>query len=173
MKIVSIFTAALLTMLSAAAGDHHMLIANAGGSSPNLILGQGDTAELKFCSYNPEGIGAGVAKIVVNAEGKEFSMNTSMLDCGASYKLNPVKVVGPAVVKFQLFGNNTPHFATMEVIRTGTASSPTPIPQEAGTVWQVILEASSDLVNWTAVVPGDYPSSTPQRYFRTRLVKRP
>ena len=39
--------------------------------------------------------------------------------------------------------------------------------------WQVILEASTDLVNWTPVAPGDYPSASPQRFFRTRLVKRP
>jgi hypothetical protein len=173
MKIVPLLAALLTSVLPAVAGDHHMLIAPAGGSSPLITLAQGDTAELKFCSFNPEGIGASVGRIVVNAEGREFNMNTSLLEGGASYKLNPVKVAGPATLKFQIVGGNTAHFATVEVNRAGTASSATPIPQEPGTTWQVILEASSDLTNWTAVAPGDYASSTPQRYFRTRLVKRP
>ena len=68
--------------------------------------------------------------------------------------------------------NGSEGVATIEVTRAGTASNATVIPQEAGTTWQVILEASTDLVNWTPVPPGDCPSASLQRFFRTRLVKR-
>lgn len=88
-----------------------------------------------------------------------------------NYLVVPVKVVGPASLKM-VGQNGSEGFATIEVTRAGTASNATVIPQEAGTTWQVILEASTDLVNWTPVPPGDYPSASLQRFFRTRLVKR-
>jgi len=172
MKIVPILASLLATVLPSLAGDSYMLIANAGGTSEQIILAQGDTAELKFCSFNPEGIGASISKVIVNASGREFNMTTSVLESGATYKMNPVKVAGPAIIKYQITGGNTAHFATFDVNRIGTASTAVPIPLEAGTTWQVLLEASSDLTNWAAVAPGDYFSSTPQRYFRTRIIKR-
>ena len=92
----------------------------------------------------------------------------------ATYTTNPIKIVGPGSLKIKHNpGSGIPGFATFEVNRAGTASNATAIPLEAGTTWQVILEASTDLVNWTPVAPGDYPSASPQRFFRTRLVKRP
>ena len=96
-----------------------------------------------------------------------------------TYSTNPVKIVGPGSFKMKLGyeaspgGGSEKQFATVEVNRAGVDGNPAAIPVEAGTTWQVILEASTDLVNWTAVAPGDYPSASPQRFFRTRLVKRP
>lgn len=154
-----------------------MLVAVSQNSpSPDLTLGKGETAELKFCSFSPVGIGNGPVQVIVTAESQTFSMFPHATLSGTvsgGYALNPIKIVGPATVKLILQGNHGPQFATFDVVRVGTASGPVPIPQEAGTTWQVILEASSDLVNWTAVQPGDYPSSTPQKYFRTRLVRKP
>ncbi len=81
-----------------------------------------------------------------------------------TYTANPIKIVGPRSFKVAINpGTGLTEFATFEVNRAGTASNATAIPLEAGTTWQVILEASTDLVNWTPVAPGDYPSASPQR----------
>ena len=90
-----------------------------------------------------------------------------------TYTANPIKIVGLGSFKVAInSATGLTGFATFEVNRAGTASNATASPLEAGTTWQVILEASTDLVNWTPTAPGDYPSASPQRFFRTRLVKR-
>ena len=151
-----IFAASALLLSSAHAGEFFTLIAKNGGLSASISLNAGDTAELKY-------LNAGNG-LVATFQGRDFP-------CGAMGANGlPVKVVGPASLK--LVSNGDDNFATIEVTRAGTASNATAIPQEAGTTWQVILEASTDLVNWTPTAPGDYPSASPQRFFRTRLVKR-
>jgi len=154
-----IFAASALLLSSARAGEFFTLIAKNGGFSASISLNAGDTAELKY-------VNAGNTNLVATIQGKDFYCGAMM----ANGLAIPVKVVGPASLK--LVSNGDENFATIEVTRAGTASNATAIPQEAGTTWQVILEASTDLVNWTPTAPGDYPSASPQRFFRTRLVKR-
>jgi hypothetical protein len=54
----------------------------------------------------------------------------------------------------------------------GTASAPAEVPQEAGSNFDVVLEQSSDLVNWTPANPGTYSGTETKRFFRTRIVKK-
>ncbi len=178
MKTISIITAALLCVFTpASAGEHVTLTAeceiNGIGYSQAVILAKGETLELKFSSYSGGDFDRG-GNLEATVDGKVYSFPTK-LNLTTS---RPVFLAGPAEVKFRVGGpgSNGPalkEFAVAEVTRAGAASGPVPIPAEAGTAWQVLLEASSDLVNWVSVQPGEYPSSTPQRYFRTRLVKRP
>ena len=42
------------------------------------------------------------------------------------------------------------------------------IPENATTNVRVILEQSTDLINWTAASPGVFPPSTAKRFFRVR-----
>ncbi len=172
---LALFAAVSLICQARAADQVKTLIATTPGlAGGEIVLEDGDSAELQFCSYNAAAGGPGSAQVMITAGGTTIGVVTAVANSGANstptYTLNPVKIAGPATVKFQ--ASQAPHFATFKICRAGTASGPVPIPQEAGTTWSVILEASSDLVNWTAVQPGDYPSSTPQRYFRTRLVKK-
>ena len=44
----------------------------------------------------------------------------------------------------------------------------TVIPENASTNVRVILEQSTDLINWTAASPGVFPPSTAKRFFRVR-----
>jgi hypothetical protein len=62
--------------------------------------------------------------------------------------------------------------ATFKVTRAGTATPPAEVPQEAGSNFDVILEQSSDLVNWTPANPGSYSGTETKRFFRTRIVKK-
>ena len=150
------------------AGEKVTLVVETPGSqygySQTLTLNQGESAELVTSTGY-------VLRVLANIQGKDFDLSPTNGITSAR-----LVIAGPAVIKLRISDPVVPEafsgFATFDVHRVGTASAPVPIPQEAGTTWQVILEASSDLVNWTAVNPGDFPSSTPQRYFRTRLVRR-
>ena len=158
--------------------------ATTAGNSNAITLAAGDTAELKFASFRPTSGNSPLhSRLIVTSGTSSFEIGTSIEAAyntsGTSYTLNPFKIAGPASISFRLgwdgggYGvSPDKQFATIEVNRAGTASNAAAIPQEAGTVWQVILEASTDLVNWTPVPPGDYPAASPQRFFRTRLVKR-
>ena len=50
------------------------------------------------------------------------------------------------------------------------ASQAVVIPENASGPVDVILESSTDLINWTAAVAGSYAPSTLKRFFRVRLV---
>ena len=166
--------ATLLCLIHTAAADEKVTLiakntANNAGQSEVLTLGVGDSALFEY------GDGASTAPItstcIATIAGTAFDFSIF-----ASASSRPFSVAGPATIKLSVGGAGSASgavFATFNVHRAGTASGPVPIPQEAGTTWQVILEASSDLVNWITVNPGDFPASTPQRYFRTRLVKKP
>lgn len=94
---------------------------------------------------------------------------------GASSWL-PLKVSGPAQIAISITAtwpeNLAFALATFDVIRVGTASPPAEIPQEAGSKFDVILEQSSDLLNWTPANPGEYTGTETKRFFRTRIVKK-
>jgi len=44
------------------------------------------------------------------------------------------------------------------------------IPEDASGPVEIVLESSTDLVNWTPANPGTYGSSTEKRFFRVRAV---
>ena len=44
----------------------------------------------------------------------------------------------------------------------------TVIPENSSGNVDIILEQSTDLINWTAVNPGTFPPSTAKRFFRVR-----
>jgi hypothetical protein len=176
--------AAIIAFPTAQAAEHFTLIAEKPiggvGTSATIKLNAGDTAQLIFAtgSWNSS------FRMVATVGGSAFEIPARVLISTPTSGVggdttNPVKIVGPGEFKMRLGYEGNPGsgaekgFATVEVNRAGTASNATSIPLEAGTTWQVTLEASTDLTNWAAVPPGDYPSASPQRFFRTRLVKRP
>jgi hypothetical protein len=91
-------------------------------------------------------------------------------DGGGFEKLN-FEIAGPAVIRLNPMGDSAT-YATFSVKRVGTASPPAEVPQEAGSNFDVILEQSSDLVNWTPANPGAYSGTETKRFFRTRIVKK-
>ena len=131
--------------------------------SETIALAEGDRAELVGASPQPD---SGV-DITVNAS----TITQSLYQGGGSeIKLSKIVVAGPATI--QLKGSyNT--YATFDIQRVGAPSNPVAIPQEAGSNFNVILEQSSDLVNWTPANPGTYTGTETKRFFRTRIVKLP
>jgi hypothetical protein len=62
-------------------------------------------------------------------------------------------------------------FVTFRIVGSEQAPSKkfaTVIPENATTNVRVILEQSTDLINWTAASPGVFPPSTAKRFFRVR-----
>ncbi len=131
-------------------------------NSETITLNQGDTAKL---IYGGPGTGSGVVYCTIGSW--TFPINT--LTYGTN-QINPIAIAGPATLQLR---NSGDYVATFSITRAGIASPPAAIPQEGGTTWDVILESSSDLMNWTPANPGEYSGTEPKRFFRTRMVKKP
>ncbi len=62
-------------------------------------------------------------------------------------------------------------FVTFRIVGSEQAPSKkfaTVIPENASTNIRVVLEQSTDLINWTTAAPGVFPPSTAKRFFRVR-----
>lgn len=164
---------ASLFLGSALAEDITLVAENAAseeGSSQTINLEQGESAKLLFIS------GGSNARLNCAVGGKTFDISCYKGGAGSPIEANPVVIAGPATVTFKIGGyGNSPSsaFATLSIARVGITSSSAGIPQEADTTWNVILESSSDLVNWLPVNPGEYTGTEARRFFRTRIVKKP
>ena len=136
--------------------------------SAPITLAQGESLELIFSNTVSSGL-----YLVVSIGGKDLAVPT-MVSGPNGNMTNPVKIAGPATVKARI-GPFTPvqtGLITLDVTRVGLVSPATAIPLETGASYQVILESSTDMVNWTPVNPGQYAADGPQRFFRTRMVRR-
>lgn len=103
---------------------------------------------------------------------ESLTLGATLVDFNGSSSL-PFELAGPAVIRIIPYRADTEHSAaTFAVTRVGTASPPAEVPQEAGSNFDVILEQSSDLVNWTPANPGTYSGTETKRFFRTRIVKK-
>jgi hypothetical protein len=159
------------------------------GYSETLTLNEGDTAKVIFAYdsgmlyfYSPSN-----SSIAVTVKSTSFNIPIAAPSGGGTTSTatpsqirasKPIAIAGPATIRLQSTNGNSSNggisaIVTLSINRAGTASPPSSIPQEAGTTWDVILESSSDLVNWTTSNPGEYSGTEPKRFFRTRIVKKP
>jgi hypothetical protein len=147
----------------------NLLAENASGQegySEAITLDQGESAKLLYGSPNFS------AKLSCVIGTKTFEL--SCFKAG-TWDINPLVIAGPATIKLKSGGAGSAAgtgFVTLCIKRVGLAGSHTSIPQEAGATFDVILESSSDLVNWLAVNPGEYSGTEARRFFRTRIVKK-
>lgn len=162
--------------MPSSADDGTVTIVSDDSKTNSLTLAKGESAKLVFSSA---GVAiAGTSPIFGAAQGGvRFLVNLGEL----SYKVSPdlkdqMVIAGPAVITLMERGTSDNAFyrnlATFEVKKIGTASPPAEVPQEAGSNFDVILEQSSDLVNWTPANPGAYSGTETKRFFRTRIVKK-
>lgn len=105
----------------------------------------------------------GDGDLVVTVQGLNFTLE----DVG-----NNFFIAGPATIQLRAhccaFYES---FATVEVISSVNQIMPSTavvIPADAGGPVKIILESSTDLLNWTAALPGTYGTSTTNRFFRVR-----
>ena len=137
--------------------------------SDPVTLAAGDTATLLYSSS------ASVQLEVV------IGLNTKTLGIyppsHTSYP-GPITLSGPATIRAKTSNTGAEiDLVTLSVNRANSAENVVPanavvIPEDASGQFQVILESSTDLLNWTAANPGTYGGSTERRFFRTRIVKQ-
>jgi hypothetical protein len=112
----------------------------------------------------------GDGQLVINMQGFGFTL-------GDADPRNNLCIAGPATI--QLRAQCCAYyqsFATIEVIGPVTQSTPSTavvIPADAGGPVNIILESSTDLLNWSGSLPGTYGTSTTNRFFRVRAVRTP
>jgi len=84
-------------------------------------------------------------------------------------------VVGPALVEISLGGGADLSFCTLKITKQGetfTPSTAVVIPSDAQGPVDIVLESSTNLVQWTQALPGTYGTSSQLRYFRVRAVQK-
>jgi hypothetical protein len=85
----------------------------------------------------------------------------------------PITVVGPATISLCSTNNAGGQMLSFCTIQTSPSYALMPscsvvIPNDAGGPVNVILESSTDLINWTAANPGTYGTTSSNRFFRVR-----
>ncbi|MEI7912762.1 MAG: hypothetical protein WCK77_24305 [Verrucomicrobiota bacterium] len=143
--------------------------ANQEALSQVITLNQGDSAKMIFAA------GGQNMRLTFSLASAAFELQVFQNPYSAHPgELVPIMIAGPAIFALKSGSGSTSGagFATLTITRTGIVSPPAAIPQEAGTTWNVILESSSDLVNWTPINPGEYSGTEPKCFFRTRMVKK-
>ncbi|MEK7949351.1 hypothetical protein [Luteolibacter soli] len=159
----------VLAFCQAKGEDLNLLAENTSGqegSSQSITLGQGESAKLL---YGSPGFNARLRC--------EIGTKTFDLSCfkGGTWDINPIVIAGPATITLKSGGvgnGASSGFVTLGITRIGLTSGPTSIPQEEGSTFEVILESSSDLVNWLVINPGEYSGTEARRFFRMRIVKK-
>jgi len=176
-SLIHILSAVSILMTSRVnAGNETKTLISGDAATSVLSLGDGESAKLMFAHDTNTNTGSTTAfNIVLSVvkAGKTLSIPASTGTSSGTAPTAPVEIAGPATVT--LGGNQTPlrpNIATFSVTRVGTYSEPVCIPIEAGSTFQVILESSSDLVNWTPANPGSYSGTEAKRFFRTRIIKQ-
>ncbi len=170
MRFLPALLASVALLCSVHAEDITLVVTGTGGAdvySQAVTLGEGDTATLLCATKNP------YPELEIQVAGKTIVSPCWRTENNAT-NMVPFILAGPASFRVKLGGYNSNGnaFVTVGIKRTGTASDAVAIPQEPGSSFDVILESSSDLVNWLAINPGEYSGTEARRFFRTRIVKK-
>ena len=177
-RLITLASSLLFSSTPASAAEEHEMLISGDSETNTLTLAKGETAKLVYAQNNTY-LGTTTTSqywvpdvsFNVTTRGKTFALRSYSNGSGTTSQA-PVVIPGPAII--QLNGEVSPaSVATFAVTRVGTASPPAEVPQEAGSNFDVILEQSSDLVNWTPANPGAYSGTETKRFFRTRIVKKP
>jgi hypothetical protein len=187
---ITLASSLLFSSMPASAAEELEMLISGDSATDTLELQTGESAKLVYAQFgadnddnarddrspwNPLGV-----KFAVTIRGKTLLLGAS--DAKDSNKsgteignLAPLEIPGPATITIDWSAGNISltKVATFKVTRVGTASPPAEVPQEAGSNFDVILEQSSDLINWTPANPGSYSGTETKRFFRTRIVKKP
>ena len=182
-RILTVASALLSMSMPASAAEEHEMLISGDSETNTLTLAKGETAKLVYSQGRIVlGTGDGYTwdfnvSLDVTVRGKRFGLRSLYYPSGVSVPSPasaPIVVPGPATIRILSSGNpGEQSTATFAVTRVGTASPPAEVPQEAGSNFDVVLEQSSDLVNWTPANPGTYSGTETKRFFRTRIVKKP
>jgi hypothetical protein len=191
-----------LSVASLSAAEYKTLISTGSGSATITLL-EGDIADILYLqpsfdakagSNAPPTTTSGLAITIGGSTlniPQDFDAYDSLTAWGSSWGFSvktapsgwirhgpyPV-IVGPATITCSGNGNC---LASLKITTAAelagasqtTAKYATVIPENAQTNVDVVLEQSTDLVNWTAVTPGQFAPSAQKRFFRLRSANVP
>jgi type IV secretory pathway VirB2 component (pilin) len=154
------------------------------------ILRPGATIQSGYGQY--ESSGQYVSSLIIDIDGLDSNQTVGSWSSTTNVSLSTPPIVGPASIKIQLRpwlgrsgnGSNWSHsnsgswdfkasegYVTFRITGAQQEASKkfaTVIPENSSGNVDIILEQSTDLINWSAVNPGSFPPSTAKRFFRVR-----
>ena len=144
---------------------------NVGGSGDNFgpaqrVLNVSPDAVVEIAGWVPPATSASPNIQIQFEDG-----TTTQIIRDLSGKPTPVMFTGVTQVTTNASG--TSYTVTYRISTPSDAlfSSVVTLPAQIGTTWNVSLERSIDLANWTAVAPGSFASDPGLQFFRVRLEK--
>jgi len=147
------------------------------GYSAYADIAEGEIATLLYCTNNSSSSYNWLRYKSSTVVERNFFPSYTYI--GESTRNIP-KIAGPCQLRTYSSGTGiTSAILIVETEQNATTASSssakyaTVIPENAKTNVSVILEQSTDLVNWSAVAPGDFAPSASKRFFRVRSANQP
>jgi hypothetical protein len=174
----TIVTVAILTLIvffggSPVIADTVTLVVGAGGpSTQSYVVPSNVVAQVIFSALNTGGNGQNSGILRVSFPPSTFPPATNGLYYTTTPATPPLAFVGPAAITLN---NSYSPLIAICTIQTSpasaanfTPSSSVVIPNDGAGPVTIILESSTDLINWTPAEPGTYGTTTSNRFFRVR-----
>jgi len=176
-----IFLFSLLGLGSFAWGDRFVVEKSVGSAYSNYIdIAESETAIIvgfQVSTYDTDNYGHiyytdtnDSEEIVYSIKGTSSSISFNKLDSDQS-----IEIAGPCRLRVKQTHNNSSSYYYAKILVNIKQYSPptsakfaTVIPENSDGNVSIILEQSTDLINWTAASPGVFPPSTAKRFFRVR-----
>lgn len=140
----------------------------------SLSIGTNEVVEVRSLyehAFSPQ-YGPPTANLVIQRLGQTLTIRSILfLDATNAMRL-PLLVAGPATLTLEN-ESAAPAMATLEVKRESFPPDKTLIVPGDSNGANVIMESSTDLVNWSAAVPGPYTNRTNNLFFRIRAERVP
>jgi hypothetical protein len=139
-----------------------------------VAIGTNEVAEVRSLfesGFNPNGVGGSV-NVIIRRGGMEFRVSSPLFLSGTNGLKLPLTVAGPATLTLEN-GFSAAAFATIEVKTESFPPDKTLIIPGDSNGANVIMESSTDLVNWAAASPGSYTNRTNNLFFRIRAERLP
>jgi hypothetical protein len=166
-----VFLFSLLGLGSFAWGVRLEALYASNGSSPWLEISQNEKAVIQsfYSVYDNSGY-----LNYRDPDQSEVTLTRRNFDGSGKFE-----IFGPCEIKVKSTQSGINYSVTSSVIVSSNVSMDkaskyaSVIPENAKTNVSVILEQSTDLVNWTAASPGEFTPSTSKRFFRVRTANIP
>lgn len=179
MKLTRGGLAAMITVLTthfawqgkAQSSTYTNLVVAGINQSITLNVSTGQLARV-LCVNGLNGNGA----MTVTVGSRSFLYSTINYTATGPGTQGPPIVAGPAAITLTSYNIGGSLFCTIELVSPSeplTPSSAVVIPADSGGPVEIILESSTDLITWTAALPGTYGTSTTKRFFRVRGQRLP
>jgi hypothetical protein len=137
-------------------------------TGPTVSIPAGSYLEVLNYGYSA---GSGHAQRVFYDYGDGRTMSRTLTET-----LVGAKIHGPLSFGPQCRSNGAWFALDYRLVSASSAEASAPstavvIPADQAGPVQIILESSTDLITWTAALPGSYGTSTEKRFFRVRAVR--